>query len=117
MRMWMTPAAQMCRQHLLGEHVEIHMFIGAMVKGVSMAGYCNSNMMEPGALVTRHRELVIEMERRGYTHRSPVSEHQVKYLLEDLPDEQLFAKVNALWAMRELHRRCPECRSMHQENL
>lgn len=43
MRMWMVPPELMCRQHLLGEHVELHMFVGAINKGtsvVTLPGYC-----------------------------------------------------------------------------
>lgn len=47
MRMWMVPPIVMCQQHLLGEHVEMHMLIGAMKKGTSMAGYCQNGLMEP----------------------------------------------------------------------
>jgi len=28
--MWMTPPAGMCRKHLLGEHVELHMLLGQL---------------------------------------------------------------------------------------
>ncbi len=32
MRTWMVPPQIMCRQHLLGEHNEIHKFVGAVTK-------------------------------------------------------------------------------------
>jgi hypothetical protein len=37
--MWMVDPRQMCRQHLLGEHNELHMFAGTMRKGIGLAGY------------------------------------------------------------------------------
>lgn len=39
MRMWKVNPKNMCRQHLLGEHVECHMFVGAILKGISLSGY------------------------------------------------------------------------------
>ena len=33
MRQWYVPAECMCRQHLLGEHCEHHMFVGTLKKG------------------------------------------------------------------------------------
>ena len=38
MRMWMVPVQYMCRKHLLGEHVEHHMLVGSIHKGLSMRG-------------------------------------------------------------------------------
>lgn len=38
MRMWMVDPATMCDRHLLGEHAEIHMAIGTIAKGRSVAG-------------------------------------------------------------------------------
>ena len=32
MRMWLVPPQLMCDQHLLGEHLEMHMFIGTIRK-------------------------------------------------------------------------------------
>ena len=33
MRMWLVNPALLCRQHLLGEHVEMHMFAGHILEG------------------------------------------------------------------------------------
>ena len=38
MRMWMLPPECMCRKHLLGEHVELHMLLGSMRRGKSIEG-------------------------------------------------------------------------------
>ena len=64
----------MCRQHLLGEHLEIHMFIGSLKRGISMDGFAKNNMIEPESLWARHDELVNEMIKRGYKHDSPLEE-------------------------------------------
>ncbi len=72
MRQWMCDPRIMCRQHLLGEHVEHHMFMGSIVKGLDMSGYLKLNLLEPASLFKRHDELVDEMGKRGYNHRSPL---------------------------------------------
>ena len=36
MRMWNVDPKLMCNKHLLGEHVEMHMFFGTIQKGISM---------------------------------------------------------------------------------
>lgn len=104
MRMWMVDPATMCRKHLLGEHVEIHMFIGTLRKGLNMDGYLSGNLLEPSALLQRHEELAAEMERRGYKHRSPLPQPG------PYPAEWDKVRIDRASALAELHRRCPECR-------
>ena len=60
----------MCRQHLLGEHAEIHMFIGTISREKSVKGYLQKGLLEVHNLYLRHEELVEEMKRRGYVHCS-----------------------------------------------
>lgn len=108
MRMWMSPVRMMCRQHLLGEHVESHMFIGTINRGVSVAGYADDNLMEFGSLQTRHDELVAEMQRRGFRHRSPLP---AIVRCEQVTPEQRAKRVDRDASFRELLRRCPACRA------
>jgi len=68
MRMWMVNPKIMCRQHLLGEHVEIHMFVGTLSRGKSVKGYLEKGLLEVHNLYWRHEELVEEMKRRGTVH-------------------------------------------------
>lgn len=72
MRMWMVNPKKMCRKHLLGEHVELHMFVGTIKKGISIQGYIDNGLVNPRMIKKRHKELVKEMERRGYNHNSPL---------------------------------------------
>ena len=72
--MWMVDPRILCRQHLLGEHVEIHMFIGAFNREKSVEGYLQKGLLEVHNLASRHNELVEEMKRRGYQHHSEVEE-------------------------------------------
>jgi hypothetical protein len=71
-RMWMVDPEIMCRQHLLGEHAELHMIAGNIKLGRSIEGYILINAIEPKSLNGRHRELVAEMVSRGMTHKSPL---------------------------------------------
>ena len=99
MRMWMVNPETMCRKHLLGEHVEIHMLAGSILKGKSIKGF--SELVETHSAHIRHYYLAEEMVRRGYNHKSP------------LPDFSMnFGKVNVAKSIMDLHERCPDCKSM-----
>lgn len=110
MRMWLVSAESLCRRHLLGEHVEIHMFLGAMQKGVSMVGYVANNLLEPLALYHRHQDLAVEMRKRGYHHESPLDEDFVNKIIDSLPMSIKMATVDRASARKDLHDRCPDCR-------
>ena len=62
MRMWMVNPKIMCRQHLLGEHVEIHMFVGTLSRGKSVKGYLEKGLLEAHNLYWRHEEPVEEIK-------------------------------------------------------
>ena len=102
----------LCRKHLLGEHVEHHMFVGSINKGISMEGYIRDNLMEPMALVSRHEELVREMGIRGYNHKSELP--PIEYA-KFRPFLSLAKVVDKEAALQELLRRCPECSERYQE--
>jgi hypothetical protein len=72
--MWMVNPRIMCREHLLGEHVEIHMFIGSINRGKSVKRYLEKGLLEVHSLYNRHEDLIEEMKRRGYYHNSEVNE-------------------------------------------
>lgn len=76
MRMWIVNPSAMCRNHLLGEHLEIHMFVGAILNGQlesgRLKGFINNGLLEVDKLKSRHELLVKEMARRGYKHKSPL---------------------------------------------
>lgn len=103
--MWGVDPRVLCRKHLLGEHVEMHMFVGTIRKGVSLGGYLSKGLLEPHLLEARHLELVSEMESRGMTHRSPLQDH--------LPQAPA-GKVHRDGNLAELWSRCPECRKRIQ---
>ncbi len=112
MRMWMVDPKIMCRKHLLGEHVELHMFVGTINKGISLDGYFQNNLLEMESLHFRHFELVQEMESRGYNHKSSLPGVTYTGTLDSVK-----LKVDKASALAELLRRCPECRARHEALL
>jgi len=93
----------MCRQHLLGEHVEIHMFIGTINRNKSIKGYLEKGLLEVHNLYARHEELVKEMKRRGYNHCSEVNE---KWKVVEK-----FGSIDRKKNVNELINRCSKCKS------
>lgn len=99
MRMWMIPPSLMCRQHLLGEHVECHMLLGTIRRGKSLGMYVADELVDTAMLAARHDELVLEMLSRGYNHNSPF----------DYNDALALGRVNPIRSLGELSRRCSSC--------
>ncbi len=78
MRVWdQIDPSQLCRQHLLGEHREVHCIYTVLTEDYSSRGYRHHPEVRRWrgfvpALVARHDALVAEMTRRGYNHQSPL---------------------------------------------
>jgi hypothetical protein len=70
MRMWMVDPKIMCRNHLLEEHAEIHLFVWNIDRQHSVKGYLDKGLLETHNLYARHAELAQELKRRGYHHNS-----------------------------------------------
>ncbi len=102
MRMWMVPPRRMCRKHLLGEHVEIHMAVATLRLGKSVDGVLEKGLLELRNLKSRHDELVQEMLHRGYRHNSPLGRVPRRHE----------GKVNRRANLLELARRCPDCKAL-----
>ena len=103
-RMWCVPPQLMCRQHLLGEHKEIHQLVGAMLKdrwGV-VRGHAERGQIQTSIIKSRHAALVREMLARGYNHASP---------LPDFPRTSI-GRVDPDNSMRDLAQRCERCREL-----
>lgn len=108
MRQWLVNPEIMCRQHLLGEHVETHMFVGSINKGIDVTTYIKTGLLDIKQLHIRHEQLVTEMERRGGNHKSPLpplDPAQVAKYVFVLPC------INVKENYNELHRRCEVCRA------
>lgn len=75
MRIWDVPPSMLCRQHLLGEHRELHALwriLSEDRKGYAHHPETKRWRGKLAALYLRHEALVAEMERRGYQHASPL---------------------------------------------
>lgn len=111
MRMWMIDPKALCRQHLLGEHNEIHRHKHNFEKHHSIAGRISPIVLiEPENMGKRHDELAEEMLRRGYNHQSPYEQPDLSYYI----DEQRYAKVDLEYNLKDLYERCPECRARRE---
>ena len=107
MRMWMVNPRLLCRRHLLGEHVELHMLVGHLQRGRSIQGFLASGLLQPQDLTSRHDDLVEEMTTRGYQHSSPLGNFPV-------PPK---GTVDIGRSLTELHQRCPDCKKRFQEEM
>ena len=101
MRMWMVPPESMCRQHLLGEHYELHKFVGSMAKKKNLSEYLKKGYLDGSQVGYRHFAIMNEMIKRGYNHNSP---------LKSVCTEGYNSIINVRRSIEELSRRCPECR-------
>ncbi len=82
-RIWCVPVSELDRQHLLGEHAELHCIVGAL-QGKYNAYRNHSqtlrfqNRIEQ--LYSRHQDQVLEMTKRGYKHNSPLPTSNQPYI-------------------------------------
>lgn len=115
MRMWMVDPKLLCRKHLLGEHVETHMFVGTIRKNVSITGYIENGLIETDSIVSRHEALSTEMTNRGMKHNSPIANEDVEHISEYLMQRNLVGYVDTKANLRDLATRCEECRKRIME--
>lgn len=99
----MVDPAMLCRKHLLGEHVELHMAAAHLLLGRKVDGWADNNCLQPKAIGVRHKALAVEMTLRGYKHTSPLRQPHV------LKVQRPEARVDSIAAKVELIRRCAEC--------
>jgi len=108
MRMWMIDPKLLCRQHLLGEHGEIHKHLPSFRKRHSVSGrFSPVVQIQLNALKERHDELAQEMLRRGMNHKSPLA--NIPNLKETYP-QYYDLNVDTHVSIRDLCQRCPKCR-------
>ena len=107
MRMWGLAEQFMCRQHLLGEHVEMHIAAGSIAEGKSIHGFTTNGLIDTRLIQARHDELAQAIDHRGYIHASPLNYE------DDLNTGWLDINRNA----EDLFSRCEMCRAKWQEFL
>ena len=74
-RIWCVPVSELDRQHLLGEHAELHCIVGSLLnKYKAYRNHPETRRFEGRIeeLYYRHLEQVNEMTKRGYRHNSPL---------------------------------------------
>jgi hypothetical protein len=112
--MWMVNPRILCRKHLLGEHVELHMFLGCLKKGMNLEGYVKNNLLEFSSLRQRHDALVKEMEFRQYKHHSDL-DFPTGYSFAQV-DSVIGSQVDAEKSLKELLNRCEMCKRRHEND-
>lgn len=113
MRMWGINPKLLCRQHLLGEHNEIHKHKHNFVKKHSIAKRIHPIVqIEPENMEKRHDELVREMVARGYNHNSPYMQPDLSHL----KPEERYAEIDINVSIQDLTLRCPECSKLIQND-
>lgn len=110
MRIWDLSPKILCRNHLLGEHRELHALWTILTK--NKKGYINHPETKRwigklAALYKRHELLVSEMKKREYNHKTPLNKklavgkniqnvfvHSKKEQLEILKNKQCNCKLD-----------------------
>jgi len=102
----MLPTGWLCREHLLGEHGEVHQLAGTMANhphGLAVIeGLADGYPLDMALLPQRHAELAAEMGARGYDHDSGLQDY------ED-PGLGSFEADDVRANLAGLLRRCPDC--------
>lgn len=114
MRMWMVNPVYMCKDHLLGEHREIHMCVGYLKNRNHLKHYAYHGLIEVNSLQSRHEILVKEMERRGYNHNTPliITEDISKHL----DRQEVEICINRNYSLNLLLGRCSKCRYLYLQH-
>ena len=99
MRMWNVNPKILCNSHMLGEHVEMHFFLGWIKKGKSIKGFIEKGLVEVHNIKKRHDELAEEMIKRGMNHKSPMEDYNF----------ETAGYVNIQENLKELKKRCNKC--------
>jgi len=81
MRIWDIDHEKLCRNHLLGEHRELHAIWSILTR--NKKGYLHHPETERWkgklrALFLRHEALIAEILKRGYRHQSPLEKKMAK---------------------------------------
>jgi hypothetical protein len=82
-RIWCVPVSELDRQHLLGEHAELHCIVGALLGKYKAYRNHPETLRFEGhieKLYSRHTDQVAELAKRGYQHNSPLPEGKEPYI-------------------------------------
>ncbi len=90
-----------CDNHLLGEHVELHMLVGCINKGRNLNNYMKKGLVDLHLIRPRHQVLVKEMEKRGFTHVSVLPDYWLQ--------PTFMGSENPKTSLNDLCKRCLKC--------
>ena len=111
MRMWGVDPKIFCRQHLLGEHVELHMLIGSVKKGRSIDWMLRKGLLDPAIVRERHDLIVEEMKSRGYNHKSPIDTEICEQIKQNYKIGEWDIEAN----LYDLVSRCSACAERYRD--
>lgn len=109
MRMWCVNPIWMCRKHLLGEHLELHIIVDCVKANQKIDGFLVNGLIEINSIVKRHSEIVNEMLSRGYQHKTPLEFDWRRYKFKNL------GFIDRLQNIRVLTTRCKECNKGYEK--
>lgn len=102
-RLWKVDPKHLCKDHLLGEHKEMHQEVGTLLNHphgeAIVQGHAEKGQVDTSMIQERHDELVEELLRRGYNHDSPM----------DYDDEHDLGEIDLDYNRRDLKNRCDDC--------
>ena len=79
MRIWDISPSKLCRNHLLGEHRELHAMWVVITENKKRYSLHPETLRWKGklkAMYLRHEQLVSEMTKRDYHHKSPLDKRK-----------------------------------------
>jgi len=101
LRIWEIPPKKLCRQHLLGEHQELHAIWSILTNGKKGFAHHPETLRWKNklkALYLLHEVIVAEMLSRGYLHKSPLDPllatglSKQDILLESVEEQKMILK-------------------------
>lgn len=106
-RQWLADPREMCKQHLLGEHFEAHIFLSKMQKHNSLEGFRRGSMFFGAWYIKDRHDQIAKLLKQP--HKTPLQitmNEIIEYPLR-LPDETDLGKSNS-----DLYGRCQKCRDV-----
>ena len=105
-RQWLVPPKLMCKQHLLGEHLEAHIFVSKMEKHYKLDGFIKGSMFFGAEYIKQRHD---ELARYISGHKTPLDISHI--------DLELYPPIEITWnhtlkSAIDLVTRCDRCKSL-----
>lgn len=107
-RQWLSDPRLMCKQHILGEHLEAHIFVSKMQKETSLKGFRKGSMFFGAEFVKSRHDKIAKLLKQP--HKTPlfIGELEIKNYPYIAPTLYDLTK-----SMEDLLGRCEECKRKH----